>query len=257
MFEWLTGLLQKTVEWQNWGWNTDTGGAVGAIFFAALQGIGFRKQWRKIWSEGAAPTVSLTLFMYSMCYFFSFLIYGAQKMSITMTLTGLLGFFHVPILAGVLEYETVKRHERPFLYLLPLMIPLMGYAPIGGFREELLTVYLFGILGFLMPQVYRAWKSPAPKDLDPSLMLSFLLGTVFWFAFAFAVRSIALKIFNPLAFVLWGTMLVLWWKKGRVKKERTDDSGDILMLIVYLLGGFIVFAVIGLAAGVAYLVGLI
>jgi len=218
MFEWLADLIKGTVEWREWGWNIPTIGAVGALCFSSLQGVGLWKQGARIWRDQAAPTVSVPLFTYSMWYFFAFIVYGIQGASITVTLAGTLGFLHIRIIRGVARFEGLKSRERTFLWIAPLMVPIMFSAPEWGIREELLMVYLFGVLGFLIPQAYRAWKSPAPKDLDPSFMTMFLLAGAFWFIYAFALDSWALQIFNPLVVIIWSFMLTMWWKKVRVRK---------------------------------------
>lgn len=256
MFDWILEILRGTVEWREWGWNVQTFVACGAGFFSILQGVGVWKQGRRIWRDRGAPTISMPLFTYSMYYFFSFLLYGLEAKSITMTLGGPIGLLHIPLVAGVMRFERTSDKEKLFLVLAPLMVVLMHAAILWGFHETLLMVYLFGVLGFMVPQASRAWKSPAPKDLDPTFILTFMVAAVFWTAFAFVVQSWSLQVFNPLAFVMWAFMFTMWWKKGREPKEE-EDPGVVLMRILYAMGALVVILVGGVFVGLAYLVGLI
>ncbi|MDP3974998.1 MAG: PQ-loop domain-containing transporter [Candidatus Jorgensenbacteria bacterium] len=258
MFDWIVETLRETVEWKEWGWNMSTFGAMGALATSSLQGMGLWKQGRRIWRDRAAPTISLALFWYSMWYFFAFLVYGIQGKSATMVLASSLAFIHLPIVIGVMRYGRVSRYERWSLYVLPFMVPLMVVAGLQGFREELFFGYLLGIIGFLVPQVYRAWKSPSPKDLDPFFIVAFLLTSVFWFIYAFVADSWALKIFNPLAFIFWCIMLALWWTKVKMKEEKKeDDPGVVLIRIMYVFAAVLVIMTCGVLFGIAYLAGVV
>lgn len=258
MLEWLTSLLKETVEWQAWGWNLPTYGAIGATGLALFQGIGVWRQGKLVHREQDAHTLSFLLFGYSLSYFLSASVYGAKKMSLALMLLVLNGFLHIPVLTGIPKYGIVTKWEKWIAGMFLLMIPLMWLATKTGLHEMFFLVTLFGLLGFIGPQAYRAWKSDDTSDLNLTMILSFLFGAVFWFIYGVTVvDSWALKAFNPPAFVLWSFILVMWWKKGRVEEEKQDDPGDILMFIVYFLGGCVTVLVLGLAAGVAYLTGLI
>lgn len=257
MLEWLTSLLKETVEWQNWGWNVLTYGAIGAMCLATLQGVGVWKQGRRVHREQQAQTLSFLLFGYSMAYFFSASLYGVEQKSIAIAVLALNGFLHLPIITGIPKYRAVTTQEKRLVGVFFLMIPLMWVATKVGFHEMFFLVTLFGLLGFIAPQAYRAWKSSDTSDLDLVMILSFLFGAIFWFVYGFAVDSVALKAFNPPAFFLWFFILIMWWKKGRVKKEKQDDPGDVLMRIVYLLGGVIILAIVAVCFGIAYVASLL
>lgn len=219
--EWLLEFLLNTVEWQNWGWNTLTYGAIGAGALAIFQGFGVWRQGIRVHREKQAQTLSFLLFGYSMAYFFSAAIYGVKQKSIALMILAGSGLLHIPIVTGIPKYRAVTTQERWFVRIFFLMIPLMWYATKVELHETFFLVFLFGLLGFIAPQAYRAWKRADTSDLDVVMILSFLIGAIFWFVYGFADnRWWALKVFNPPAFVLWFFILLMWWKKGRLKKKN-------------------------------------
>lgn len=255
MFELLVSFLKGSVEWQGWGWNIPTVGALGAASFAAFQGIGIWKQGRRVHREREAPTLSFLMFGYSMAYFFAASLYGWEKGSIIITLLGAIGFLHIPVLTGILRYGTASKGERWVVGSFFALIPLMWFATRAHLHEELYLVSLYGLLGFVVPQARKAWRSIDTSDLDPTMILSFVFGAVFWFVYAFAIDSVALKAFNPPAMVLWTFIFIMWWMKGRLPKENEDDSGDALMAMIYIVGGVAVCVVVALVAGVTWIFG--
>ncbi|MFH0806515.1 MAG: PQ-loop domain-containing transporter [Candidatus Brennerbacteria bacterium] len=222
MFDFLLDVLKGTVEWRQWGWNIPTIGAVGAASFALLQGAGVWKQGRRVHREREAQTLSFLLFGYSMAYFFSTSLYGWKVSSIALVLAAVVGILHIPVITGIPRYGMVSRREKRFVGVFFLMIPLMWLATAMDLHEAFFLVSIFGLLGFIAPQAWRAWKSADTSDLDPLMILSFLFGAFFWFSYAFAVDSLTLKLFNPLAIVLWTFILVMWWKKG-IDAERKNE----------------------------------
>lgn len=259
-------ILRSTVEWREWGWNALTIGVIGTAIFALIQGFGLWKQNQRIWRDGKVPTLSPSFFLFSMCFFFAFLTYGIQGRSIAMVFAGTLGFIHVPIFMGIVKFKEVNRRERKLLLLIPLMIPLMGIAGWLGFREALLIAYFGGIVIALGRQVREAWRSPNPKDLDPAFIVSFLLSAAFWSVYGWRIGDLPLLIANPLLFILWITLLTIWWKKGRRRAvavpqgvraydvsreqlfkvaEECDESWNVMRpLLLVLVGTVIAFGVV-------------
>lgn len=152
-----------------------------------------------------------------MAYFFSASVYGAEQKSIALMILIVNGFLHIPIMTGIPKYRGVTQREERIVGVFFLMIPLMWCAAKVGLHEAFFLAALFGLLGFIGPQAYRAWESPNTSDLNLTMILSFLFGAVFWFIYGFAVDSWALKLFNPPAFLLWSFILVMWWRKGRAR----------------------------------------
>src|SRR3989338_6477810 len=118
--DWILGMLARSVEYQNIGWNPLFLGALGTMFFTMLQAYGIWKQGRRVWESCSGAGVSATFFGYAMFYFLAFLVYGAERWSIAMTINGCLGFLHIPIIAGLHRFKGFTRRERILLsYIFP------------------------------------------------------------------------------------------------------------------------------------------
>lgn len=213
--DYLTELLKRSPEYQQFGMNALTVSALGATIFTFLQGWGVRKLGNRIWETRSGDSVSVIFIGYSMLYFFAFIVYGAQKLSITMTFNGLLALLHIRIMRGLLKFKGFTSLEWFCLVVFGIvMIPGMFF--FHGEKQELfLLVLLFGILATLVPQTYGLWKSKSVGALDPRYLYVFLATNVFWFTYAAVIGSWSLMIFNPIAFIFILINLRLYYKYRR------------------------------------------
>ncbi len=204
--------LKKTPEYQNFGMNALTVSAIGATAFTFLQAWGVRKQGNRIWNTKEGESVSVMFIGYSMFYFFAFLIYGAERLSITMTLNGLLALFHIRVMRGLLKFKGFTNIEWIWLFgFAILMVPGMLLLR-GGEQEIFLLVLLFGIIFTLTRQTYEVWRAKSAGALEPKYLYVFLITNVFWFVYAMFVGAWPLMIFNPMAFILFTVNLALYYR---------------------------------------------
>lgn len=215
--DYLTELLKRTPEYQQFGMNALTVSAFGATIFTFLQGWGVRKLGNRIWNTKEGESVSVTFIGYSTFYFLAFLIYGAERLSITMTLNGLLALFHIRVMRGLLKFKGFTNIEWVWLFgFAILMVPGMLLLR-GGEQEIFLLVLLFGIIFTLIRQTYEVWRAKSAGALEPKYFYTFLITNVFWFVYAMFVGAWPLMIFNPMAFVLLSINLMFYYRYRHTK----------------------------------------
>lgn len=205
--------LQNTLEWRGWGLNLLTIGAIASCFFTILQGIGIWKQNLRVRCQKSGESVSVIFFSYSLFYFFAFMAYGIFKQSIAMTFNGTLGFVSIPILAALWRYKRFTKIELASFAVFPLMIPAM--ILMEEERDILLLIFLIGVLFSIARQAYEAWESADTSTIDPVFIAIFMATNAFWLLYAIAIDNLALIIFNPISFVLFLFIFLMYWKKGR------------------------------------------
>lgn len=206
-------MLENTFEWREWGLNFVTVGAIATCFFTILQGIGIWKQNLRVRREKSGESVSVIFFSYSLFYFFAFAVYGIAKQSIAMTFNGALGFVSIPMIAALWRYKRFTKIESASFAVFPLMIPAM--ILMEEERDILLLIFLVGGLFSIARQAYEAWESSDTSKIDPIFIAIFMATNAFWLLYAIAIDSLALKIFNPIAFGLFFFIFLMYWKKGR------------------------------------------
>lgn len=221
--EWFLEWLRQTQEYRNFGLNPLFISATLTVVFTIVQGYGLFQQSGRVWRDRSGESLSVIFFGYAMFYFLAFMLYGAQKQSIAMTLNGALGYVHIPILAGILKFKGFTRKEWLFLGMFSLMVPAFLVLK-GDLLEIMLMACLFGILVTLGKQTIETWSfvklrrtggADKPIALEPKFLLAFMTTNVFWFVFALYIASWPLIIFNPLAFLLIGTNYVLYYLPSR------------------------------------------
>jgi len=201
--------LKETVEYRNWGLNLLTFSAIATFLFSVLQGWGIFKQLQLIREKRSGESVSVTLYSYWFFYFVSFSIYGAGAKSLAMLANSFLWLPCLLVLAGLIKYKQIKITEKIGFLFFCLMPILMFFAPN---RDNLFTVYLFGILIFMGFQPFEIWQKKKSESVSPQFLITFFLTGVFWFFYALAINSWPLIIFNPLACAVICLTFVLWLK---------------------------------------------
>ncbi|MDO8556858.1 MAG: hypothetical protein Q7R98_00110 [Candidatus Jorgensenbacteria bacterium] len=229
--EWFLEILRKTLEYQNFGFNELFISAVATVIFTVLQGYGVLMQGRRIWRERSGESISVTFFSYATFYFLAFLVYGAEKWSIAMVFNGVLGFVHIPILAGLLKFKGFTRNEWILLGAFSTMVPAF-FILDGEPQEVFLMICLLGILATLVKQTLDTWsyvklrrsgRADKPIALEPRFLVSFMATNAVWFIIALCIGNWPLAVFNPLAFLLIGVNLTMYYlpSRGWAREQRT------------------------------------
>lgn len=221
--EWLIDLLESTVEYREF---TENGffslgilTALGTVAFTFAQAYGAWEQGRTIWRKRSGEGMSSIMILYSTCYFFAFIVYGAWRTSIAMVFNGLLGFVFIPAVMGLWRFRGFRVRDWVCLAVFLALVPLMALVE---WKDLLLLVSLGGVIVTVIPQTvaaYRAWQKGDPGAIEPKFFAMFMATNAFWFVYALAIGNWPLQIFNPVSFTNLGLALAFWWLAKR-KAER-------------------------------------
>jgi len=207
----LEEFIKHTIEYQNWGLNMVTFSFLGTAFFSLLQGWSLLKQNGTIRRKKSGKSLSVTLFIYSGCYFFSFFVYGVLNQSMGMMVNGLLGIPYIPIILALHEYKGFTKTNWITLVIFSLMIPLV-YILQGSVRDMFVLCGLFG-LGFpLIGQIREMYKEKSAGAVEPRFIIVFMLASVFWFIYGVVIENWIFIVFNPASIVILGIILFLYYK---------------------------------------------
>ncbi|WP_299434048.1 SemiSWEET transporter [uncultured Maribacter sp.] len=63
-----------------------------------------------------------------------------------------------------------------------------------------------------IPQVYKAWREKATKDISLTMYIAFLIGIILWLIYGYFINSISMVIANTVTLVLVLIVIVLKFK---------------------------------------------
>jgi hypothetical protein len=221
----LIEIIKGTVEFQNWGLNILTISALGTVFFTLLQAWSLLRQNKAIWQNRSGESINVTIFSYWLFYFMAFTIYGFGNKSIAMVANGLLFIVFIPIILGLWKFKKFNLIEKlgfSVFWIIPLK---MHIDPISD-RQNLLLIFLIGILLFSIFQPYEVWKNKHPGSIEPKMLLVFMATNIFWFVYGLTIKDMALIVFNPLGFLVFAVTFWLWRK---YKKSDQIDLSEVLI----------------------------
>ncbi|MCX6797698.1 MAG: hypothetical protein NTX66_00550 [Candidatus Falkowbacteria bacterium] len=208
-------IIKSTIEYKNIGWNVITLSFLATIPLTMFQIRAAIKQNRIIWKSKSSESWTLTLFAYLCFYFLSFIFYGLNLGSIAFFLSGLPGFFYIPIMIGVWKYKKRSSMDCLASVSLSLIIPLMAFSNSKG----LFMLIMFGVGAMAMiTQAYKMIRNDNYKDVEPEFLISFLVSSVFWLIYSISTTAWAIVISSSLSLLFLSVMLVLYfrWHKKRL-----------------------------------------
>lgn len=203
--------IKNTIEYQNWGWNAVTVSFIGTIIFTILQMWSSFEQGRTIFRKRSGESVSSSLFIYAGWYCFTFLVYGMVRNSIAMSLNGLLCIPYAFAVYGLYRFKGFNGFEKFLLVACAGMGPVI-YLLSGTAREIALTAIVIGLLIPLAIQVREMYRTKSPGAMDPRFVTVLILSCIFWFIYGLYTETLVLEVFNPLAAVLLGITLLLYFR---------------------------------------------
>ena len=203
--------MKEIIEIQHWGWNPIIITSFLTICFTIFQGYGIVKQSQKIWRTKSGKSISTFAFFFGCFYFFSFIFYGLEKMSLAIIFNGLLGFLYLPIVIGLIKFKKFKLYEKILLPITALVIPVMIMT---AEKDLLLFILLMVTLITIVTQVLEIRKEKSRGSVEIKFVVIFLLTNIFWLIYAFIIGNWPLEIFNSLAIVVysWGICLYKKYK---------------------------------------------
>lgn len=196
------------MELEQLGWNAVTIGAVGAILFTILEAWGLWQQKKTIWNNQSGKSISVVWFLYFANQFVVIFIYGLSMKSITLTFNGLLSLIYIPIIIGLWKFKGFKRSEKILGLFLLLTSMIMVIVP---FKDWVFLVMSFGSLLASAMQPYEIWKNKNSGVVEIRLLTVFLISTLFWIIYGYAINDWVLKIVCPMYFTIVSITMFFWF----------------------------------------------
>jgi uncharacterized protein with PQ loop repeat len=198
------------IEFQNWGLNALTVGAIGTIIFTFVETWGLWQQNKTIWKFESGQSISIVYFAYATGVFMSVLIYGIAEHSLAMIINGFfLTLFHLPILIGLWKFESFSTWDKRICVGIIAYMILMSLVP---FKDILFMIFSFTNVLFTCTQPWKIWREKDAGAVEIKLIFTYLANTFFWIAYAYTIHDWVLQIICPCYFVLSALIIVLWFK---------------------------------------------
>lgn len=211
--------ITNTIEYKNFGWNTITFCFFSILLIVVYQIRAAIRQKKKIKKNSLDKdsTLLLSPFVYCCLYFLIFIFYGSNRNSLALFLSSLPGPFYIPIIIFVWKYRKKSWLDVLASFTLPLIIPLMAVSN----NKEVLLIVMFGIGAIAMLiQAYEMIRTNDFKDVEPNLLLSFLISSIFWFIYSIATNDQPVQFSSGSALIfllLFLTLYYRWYKKRPVR----------------------------------------
>jgi uncharacterized protein with PQ loop repeat len=201
--------LKSTVEYQGFGSNILTAGAIGAMIVLIWESYGIIAQIRKIWHERAAEALSSYMFGYTAAFMAASIPYGIATKSATIVISaGVVFLLHLPIMWGIMTFRGYTLKESvitcTFFLMVIAMIAMPSWMDAFYLAFSIGTLYAFGT------QAWQIWREKSAGTLEIKLILVYMASSVFWGCYAFAAGLVPLMILNPLFFMLMLLIVLLW-----------------------------------------------
>lgn len=207
-------IINNTVEFQNFGFNAITISFIATLAITILQIIAAIKQNKRIRINRSGENWTLTLFAYLSFYFLSFIFYGISRNSLALFLSGIPGFFYIPILVNIWIYKENSKFDRISSILLFFTVPFIAISQYKGMA--ILFVFGLGATSMLI-QTYKMIKEKDYKDVEPMFLVSFFVSSLFWFIYSTAINDRVVQISSGLSLIFLVLLLSLYyqWKHKR------------------------------------------
>lgn len=204
--------MNELIEVKNWGFNQIVISSFFTMLFTFFQAYGLIKQNQKIWRHQSGESVSVLLFFSTGAYFLAFIFYALDKNSLAMIFNSLLAIMYIPIMIGLIKFKKFRLFESILCPLSFLFIPAMI---ITEEKDNLLFAFLMLSLVMIFSQVLEMISQGKTGSAEPKFIIIFCLTCFFWSVYAFSINNLVLEIFNTVAVLLYGSMLVLYYKFHR------------------------------------------
>ena len=201
------------MELSQFGWNALTIGFLGTVLFTFVEAWGVWQQKRAIWENQSGESVSVIWFSYFAALMAVMLIYGITIKSITLILNGLLlAILHVPILVGLWRFKGYTRTEKAMTACFLAAIAAMAIVP---FKDWFFLLFTAGNVLFSLGQPYEIWKNKNSGVVEIKLLAVYLVSSLFWLIYAYAIGDWVLQILSPAYSVILTLTVLVWFRYRR------------------------------------------
>lgn len=202
-------IINSTVEYQGFGLNILTMGAVGTMAVLLWESWGIIAQIKKIWRERAAEALSAYMFGYTAAFMAASIPYGIAVSSATIVVASAVVFLlHLPILWGIHVFRGYTRKEA--LVTSAFFMMVVAIVALPSWMEFLFFSFSSGMLYAFITQAWQIWREKSAGTLEIRLIVAYITSSVFWSLYSFAAGIVPLMILNLLFFVLLLLIVLLW-----------------------------------------------
>lgn len=203
-------ILRQSVEYQSWGWNAATVGAIGIIVFTFPEAWGGFRQGVAIWRHQSSQSVSLRWIAYMWAFFTQGIFYGYAMDSLAVAGNCVtLSVAYLPALTGSIRFSVLSRRKLGTVAAYGLMVPAMALLP---WKEVMWTIFSIGVIYAVALEAKELWDAKRPGVLDIVNIAVLTCSTAFWMTFAFATYAVGMMIQTPPTLVGFAVIWMLWLK---------------------------------------------
>ena len=205
------------MEFRNFGWNALTVSFLGTVFFTILRAWAYWKQGRAIWRQRSGQSVPVVNYTYLTVAAAAMFVYGVETESVALIFNGSASvLFRTSIVVGLWKFKGFSRIEK---ILTALFIVGLAVVISIDIDPRLLMAFLVGTVFVSLLQPFEIWRNRDAGVDEIRLLVVGLVNSLFWLVYAFACDDWALKLINPCFTALSLVTIVLWicYRPGRIK----------------------------------------
>lgn len=206
-------ILEKTIEYENFGLNALTISAIATIIFSLVKGYGIGRQAWKIWSEKSGESISPIFFAYNFFYFLIFLAYGFEEKSLAIIISGSLCLLYLPILIGLKKFRGFTSLDIAVTAVMAMAIPTLFFFD----KEKIVSSFSLLAIIAILSQVKEVWKKKDFGAFSVVYLYTFLINSSFWCIYYTATKSWFLGSLSIMEVLFISASLIIErkWKKER------------------------------------------
>lgn len=189
-----------------------------AVITMIIQGWGILKQNNKIWQNKSANSLPLTFFVFQMLYCLSYLIYGIRIKSGALIISDLICFLYIPIIIGLIKFKRAGngsfKEEIMLTPIFLLTIPVVLFVDKNWSLAAIFTLTI--IVGYRI--IIEFIRTKDTKDLSAKFVASFIISSLIWLAYAWAIKDIPLIISSCVSVSAGILFIIIKYKKSPIAK---------------------------------------
>jgi len=205
----LASFVTQSQEYQGWGWNVLTFGAILAVGTMLLECWGLWKQIKTLWSPTTinADGVSVTKKLLAVFYFFTAFGYALTIQSLGLSAGLVVGILQVAIVFGLWRIKRFTRYE--WVLVVTCAVAIVG-AFVTPWRSEFFFAATIAIVPGLAAQPIEMYVKRTAAGLNPRDPLSFLISSSIWISYGLALGSNLIAGMSLLYACFYAATLILW-----------------------------------------------
>jgi len=210
--------MSNILEYQNWGWNAIIVSSFATIILAFLQyRLGIWNQYLTIKKANSVKSISAGWHGYFTFLFVTIGVYGWHHHSVAMVFNSILATGHFLIFWEIIRRRKMTKTEKSVIAIAVCMPFAMGLSP---WKESMLLVANIGNIFSLSMQSWTIWRNQDAGEVDSQLLLVYLVATIFWVVYSFAIGAWAMEIITTVFLCL---ISLTYWLSIKYSKGGCNE----------------------------------